>query len=404
MNPHADSLALIDTLQAEAREQLVALCQINSGSFNAAGVRATAEAFARLYAPLGASLEWLDVAPYESTGDRGQRVQRPLGPALRLRRRPEAPLQVFCCGHLDTVFAADSAFQRCQVLEGGLLNGPGVADLKGGLVALFLALMAVERSPLAARIGWTVLMNPDEEIGSRASVPLLKEAAQTHQFGLIYEPAYPDGNLAGARKGSGNFDVIVHGRAAHAGRDFAAGRNAIVAAADFIRDLNALNGQRGALTINPGYVHGGGALNVVPDTAVFKFNVRTEQPEDECWMQEQLDLLMTRLNARDGLRCELVGGFTRPPKIVTAQMQRLMDHVADCGRQLGLGLQFKPTGGCCDGNNLAAYGLPNLDNMGVVGGDIHSDREWMRLDSLTERAKLSALLLLRLADGELAWA
>ena len=403
MTQHAKALATIDQQQAAARDSLIRLCNINSGSFNAAGVRATAEAFAALYAPLGATVEWLEVPPYEATNDKGQRVQRPLGPALRLRLRPEAPLQVFCCGHLDTVFPVDSAFQTARLIDEQTLNGPGVADLKGGLVALFLALSALERSPKRERIGWTVLLNPDEEIGSRSSVPLLKQAAQTHQFGLIYEPAYPDGNLASARKGSGNFDLIVHGRAAHAGRDFAAGRNAIVAAADFIRDLNALNGQRGELTINPGYMHGGGALNVVPDLAVFKFNVRTAEPDDECWMQEQLDRLITRLNDRDGLRCELVGGFTRPPKIVTAQMQRLMDYVGDCGRQLGLGLQFKPTGGCCDGNNLAAYGLPNLDNMGVVGGDIHSDREWMRLDSLAERAKLSALLLLRLADGELTW-
>lgn len=403
MTQHAKALDTIDQQQAAARNSLIRLCNINSGSFNAAGVRATAEAFAALYAPLGATVEWLEVAPYESTNDKGQRVQRPLGPALRLRLRPEAPLQVFCCGHLDTVFPIDSAFQTTRLIDEQTLNGPGVADLKGGLVALFLALSVLERSPQRERIGWTVLLNPDEEIGSRSAVPLLKQAAQTHQFGLIYEPAYPDGNLASARKGSGNFDLIVRGRAAHAGRDFAAGRNAIVAAADFIRDLNALNGQRGELTINPGYMHGGGALNVVPDLAVFKFNVRTAEPDDECWMQEQLDRLMTRLNDRDGLRCELVGGFTRPPKIVTAQMQRLMDYVGDCGRQLGLGLQFKPTGGCCDGNNLAAYGLPNLDNMGVVGGDIHSDREWMRLDSLAERAKLSALLLLRLADGELTW-
>lgn len=403
MNPHAAALALIDQQQAAAREQLVRLANINSGSFNADGVRATAVALAALYAPLGAQAEWLEVAPYESTNDQGQRLQRPLGPALRLRQRPEAPLQVFFCGHLDTVFAANSPFQTARLIDDNTLNGPGVADLKGGLVALQLALSALEKSPLRERIGWTVLMNPDEEIGSRSSAPLLREAARQHQLGLIYEPAYPDGNLASARKGSGNFDLIVHGRAAHAGRDFAAGRNALVAAADFVRELNALNGQRGELTINPGYFHGGGALNVVPDLAVFKFNVRTAEPSDECWMQDQLDLLMTRLNHREGLRCELVGGFTRPPKVVDAQMQRLIDYVGDCGRQLGLGLQFKPTGGCCDGNNLAAYGLPNLDNMGVVGGDIHSDREWMRLDSLAERAKLSALLLLRLASGELSW-
>jgi len=197
--------------------------------------------------------------------------------------------------------------------------------------------------------------------------------------------------------------VVVRGRAAHAGRDFDKGRNAIAACAEFISGLNALNGQREGVTINPGYVKGGGALNVVPDMAVFKFNVRTAQPGDECWMHDELDLLMTRINAHEGLHCELSGGFTRPPKVVNAEIQRLMDYVGDCGQQLGLGLHFKPTGGCCDGNNLAAHGLANLDNMGVVGDQIHSDQEWMRVSSIAERGKLSALLLLRLSSGELQW-
>ena len=215
--------------------------------------------------------------------------------------------------------------------------------------------------------------------------------------------AFCTASIASARKGSGNYNVVVHGRAAHAGRDFDKGRNAIAACATFISALNALNGARAGVTINPGYVKGGGALNVVPDLAVFKFNVRTSQASDECWMHDELDLLMTRLNAREGLHCELSGGFTRPPKVVTTEIQRLMDYVGDCGQQLGLGLHFKPTGGCCDGNNLAAQGLANLDNMGVVGDRIHSDQEWMRVSSISERAKLSGLLLLRLASGELQW-
>jgi glutamate carboxypeptidase len=155
--------------------------------------------------------------------------------------------------------------------------------------------------------------------------------------------------------------------------------------------------------LNPGYVRGGGALNIVPDLCVFKFNVRTSQPSDECWLHEQLDLLLTRVNARDGYSVELRGGFTRPPKVFDEKNQRLAAMIGDCGRALDLDLQFKPTGGCCDGNNLAAHGLANVDNLGVVGGEIHSDREWMRVSSLAERGKLSALLLLRLASGELSW-
>ena len=403
MTDYSPYLAPIDAALPAMRDALLRLSAINSGSFNATGVTAMAEAMREVFAPLGAASELLGLAPFRSVNDAGQTIERPVGQALRLRLRAEAPLQVFFCGHLDTVFAADHAFQTPRLVDADTLNGPGVADLKGGLLVLFQALLALERSPWKDKIGWTVLMNPDEEIGSQSSAPLLAEAAKTHHLGLIYEPALPDGSLASARKGSGNFNVVVRGRAAHAGRDFDKGRNAIAACAEFISGLNALNGQREGVTINPGYVKGGGALNVVPDLAVFKFNVRTSQASDECWMHDELDLLMTRLNARDGLHCELSGGFTRPPKVVNAEIQRLMDYVGDCGSQLGLGLHFKPTGGCCDGNNLAAHGLANLDNMGVVGDKIHSDQEWMRVSSLAERGKLSALLLLRLASGELQW-
>lgn len=403
MPDYTPYLAPIDACVPTMREALVALGNVNSGSFNAAGVRTMAERMCALFAPLQATRELIELPPFASVNEQGQPVQRAIGPALRLRLRPAAPMQIFFCGHLDTVFAADHPFQTVQALDSDTLNGPGVADLKGGLLVLLQALLALERSPWKDRIGWTVLMNPDEEIGSQSSAPLLAEAAKTHQLGLIYEPALPDGSIASARKGSGNFNVVVHGRAAHAGRDFAKGRNAIAACAEFISGLNALNGQREGVTINPGFVKGGGALNVVPDLAVFKFNVRTSQGSDECWMHEQLEWLLSRLNDREGLRCELSGGFTRPPKIVTAEIQRLMDYVGDCGKTLGIPLHFKPTGGCCDGNNLAAHGLANLDNMGVVGDAIHSDREWMRVSSIAERGKLSALLLLRLASGELSW-
>lgn len=399
---HNAELQWIATQLESAKAHLIHLANINSGSFNAAGVNSVARSLHAMFAPLGVRAEFLDLAPYVSTNDAGIRLERPLGQALRMTQRPDAPLQVFFCGHLDTVFAADSPFQTVTD-HGDRLQGPGVADLKGGLVALHLTLTAVEQSPFRDRIGYTVLLNPDEEIGSAGSAPLLREAAGKHHFGLIYEPALPDGSIASARKGSGNFDVVVKGRAAHAGRDFDKGRNAIAAASEFVAALNALNGQRDGVTINPGYFKGGGALNVVPDTAVVKFNVRTSQPSDECWMQDELDLLMTRLTAREGYSCQLYGGFTRPPKVVTAQIQQLMDYVADTAGLLGTPVRYQATGGCCDGNNLAAYGLPNLDNMGVLGDGIHSSAEWMQVTSLVSRAQLSALLLLRIASGELTW-
>jgi len=398
-----DPLGWIDAVAARLPDTLLALSNQNSGSFHPDGVDATAAQLLALLAPLEATVERIALPAFASTDDRGARVQRPIGQALRLRKRPEAPLRVFLGGHLDTVFGAAHPFQTARWLDADHLNGPGVADLKGGLLVLALVLGALERSPHRERIGWEVLLNPDEEIGSTGSAPLLVEAAGRHHFGLIFEPAYPDGGLASARKGSGNFDLVIEGRAAHAGRNPEDGRNAIALAAELALALHRLNGQRDGVTINLGYSHGGGALNIVPDRAVLKFNVRTAVPDDQCWLEEQLDRLLTRANDRDGFRVQRFGGFTRPPKIVSAGTARLQALLADCGRAQGLALQFRPTGGCCDGNNLAAAGLANVDNLGVVGGDIHSDREWMRWSSLAERARLSARLLLGLADGSCSW-
>lgn len=396
-------LLWIDGQVAAMREELLRLSNLNSGSFNVAGVDACAARLRELFAPLGAEAESIAVAPYRYTDDRGEWRERSLGQALRLRKRPDAPLRVFLCGHLDTVYGVDHPFQTTQAVGEDRLHGPGVADLKGGLLAMFLALSALEQSPQRERIGWEVLFNPDEEIGSRGSAPLLAEAAQRNHFGLIYEPAYADGGLASERKGSGNFDVVVRGRAAHAGRNPEDGRNAIAAAAALATQLHAVNGQREGLTLNVGYVHGGGALNIVPDRCVLKFNVRTSRHEDETWLLQAVQALLDTANQREGYALELRGGFTRPPKPVSAGTARLQQLLGDCGRHIGLDLQFRPTGGCCDGNNLAAHGLANVDNLGVVGGEIHSEREWMRVSSLAERGKLSALLLLRLAAGELSW-
>jgi glutamate carboxypeptidase len=384
-------------------DELLRLSNINSGSYNAAGVNRVADRLEALFAPLGATAERIELPPHCTTNDRGDLREQAVGRALRLRRRPDAALRIFLAGHMDTVFAANHAFQSAQLASDGTMRGPGVADLKGGLLVMWLALSALERSPWKERIGWEVLFNPDEEIGSEGSAALFIEGAKRNHLGLVFEPSFPDGNLAGARKGSGNFDVIVRGRAAHAGRDPHLGRNALRAAAEVVRALDELNGTRQDVTINVGYVHGGGPTNIVPDLCVVKFNVRTAVPDDECWLHEELDRILLAAQKREGIKLELHGSFTRAPKVMTPAIEQLAGMIADCGRALNLSLEFKPTGGCCDGNNLAAAGLPNIDNLGVVGGEIHSSREFMRVNSLTERGQLSALLLMRLASGDLTW-
>ncbi|GGO87962.1 hypothetical protein GCM10011348_42330 [Marinobacterium nitratireducens] len=394
-------LEWLDSQQDEMLARTLELAEINSGSLNAEGVNRVRQTLARYCESLDGEAQVLPVGPYSLIDESGVERHFPLGDALRIRKRPDAPLQVFFCGHMDTVFAIDHPFQSVRWLDDNTLNGPGVADLKGGLMVMLKALEALERSPFAEQVGWEILFNPDEEIGSPGSAALIAEAARRVDIGMIYEPCMPDGTLAGARKGSGNFSVVVRGRAAHAGREHHLGRNAVRALCDFVSGLDDLNGQRDGVTINPGFIHGGGAVNVVPDSAMARFNIRLERARDEAWCLEQLDRLGAEINARDGISLQLHGGFGRKPKQLSAANQALFELARDCGADLGMTIDWKPTGGCCDGNNLAAAGIPNIDTLGVQGGKIHSSDEYMLVSSFTERAKLSALILMKLADGAL---
>ncbi len=373
------------------------LAEINSGSFHVDGVNRVGQQLADWIAPLADTVELVDVPPFAAIGDNGESIQRPLGRALMASKRPDAPVQVVLSGHLDTVFAQDHSFQSLTWLDAHHLNGPGVADLKGGLLVMLTALQAFEFSAERDRLGWQLVLNPDEEIGSQSSMHLFEKAAARADYGLLYEPCMPDGTLAGARKGSGNFTVVARGRAAHAGREHHLGRNAIRAVADAISAIDQLNGQRPGVTFNPGFIHGGGAVNVVPDTAIARFNIRMEQPEDCAWCERQIDAVLAPIGQRNGIQIELHGGFTRPPKPMTPPLESLFEMARACAQQINLELNWASTGGCCDGNNLAALGVPNIDTLGVQGGKIHSADEYLDVRSLVPRAQLSALLLERLA-------
>ncbi len=400
---HTDALTFIDS-QYEHMKQLVHdWSAINSGSFHLEGLEHMRSVLKDNFLWLDGEMEELELQPMANINAKGEEEYRPLGKALRVRKRPDAPFRVFLCGHYDTVFGRDHPFQKPVLVDANTINGPGVADLKGGLVVMLKALEALERSEYAHRIGWEVLLNPDEEIGSPGSDALLKEAASRNHIGLIYEPSLPDGTLVGDRKGTGNFTLVVRGKAAHAGREHHLGRNAIVALADATLRLNDLNGKRDGVTVNPGIVEGGSALNVVPDLAILRFNVRISSAEEREWMEASLRDVLENLqkNYDADYRFILNGGFTRPAKTVTERDAFLWNAVTTSADMLGMTIKRSASGGCCDGNNLAAYGLSNIDTLGVRGGDIHSDKEYILLDSLKERARLSALLLLRLASGEL---
>ena len=372
---------------------------VNSGSRNLAGLGDVAGRLADAFAPLPGELTLEEPAPAEEVAPDG--AVRPLahGRNLHLRVRPEAPVQLLLTGHMDTVFGTDHPFQEVFWREQGVLGGPGVADMKGGLAVMLAALKAAEASSLAASLGYEVVINSDEEVGSPGSAPLIAEAARGKKAALTYEPsALPDGTLAGARPGSGNFSLVVTGRSAHAGRNPDDGRNALLAAAELA--LRLAEAKDAGLKINPSKIDGGGPGNVVPDHAVLRVNIRPSTPPDQARAQAMLEDAVAAVAARRDVRILIHGGWGRPPKPMTAEAERLFGLVSRCGRDLGQDIGWRDTGGVCDGNNIAACGVPVVDTMGVRGGAIHSDDEYLIVESLVERAQLSALVLMRLAAGE----
>jgi glutamate carboxypeptidase len=227
---------------------------------------------------------------------------------------------------------------------------------------------------------------------------LLTQAAQGKRAALTYEPAaLPDGTLAGARPGSGNFAMVIRGRSAHAGRNPEDGRNALLAAADLALRLDAL--KRDGLSVNPSRIEGGSPSNVVPDLAVLRVNLRPRTAEVETEAKRAIEEAVAAVAAKHDVRIELNGGFGRPPKSLTPKAEALFNLVRQAGADLGQQIAWQPSGGVCDGNNIAARGVPVVDTMGVRGGKIHSMEEFLIVDSLAERAALSALTILRLAEG-----
>jgi glutamate carboxypeptidase len=377
-------------------DQVLAWSAVNSGSRNLTGLERMADLLADAFAALPGILRLENAAPVESIDPAGRSVRVQHGRHLHLSVRTTAPVQLLFTGHMDTVFGADHAFQETRWLDDRVVNGPGVADMKGGIAVMLAALKCVERSPLAERIGYEVVVNSDEEVGSPASAALLARAASGKDAALTYEPAaQPDGTLAGARPGSGNFTLVVHGRSAHAGRNPEDGRNALLAAADLALRLDGL--RRDGLTVNPSRIEGGSPSNVVPDLAILRVNLRPRTPEIEADAGQEIDALVAAVSAERDVRIDAHGGFGRPPKPLTPGAEALFKLVRQAGADLGQDIAWQPSGGVCDGNNIAACGVPVVDTMGVRGGKIHSMEEYLIVDSLKERAALSALTILRLA-------
>ncbi|MEM7460245.1 MAG: hydrolase, partial [Pseudomonadota bacterium] len=391
----------VTDLRASMQDRTFDWAETNTGSWNRQGLLSLAPRLGDAFSALEADIELIQTDPIEKISNNGKIEAFETGPIIRIKSRQSADLQVIMSGHYDTVFPPQT-FTDIKDIGDDKFNGPGLADMKGGLSVMLGALQAFEAGPLIDKLGYQIIITPDEETGNFASSPFLTEAAQSGaMIGMTYEPCMDTGAMSGGRKGSAVFDIVLHGRSAHAGRAKEDGRSALEAAAAMVIALEQLNGAYDGVTFNVGAIDGGSAVNIVPDLAVVRFGARAPDAEAAAWATQQVERLLAEAIARDGISGHMHGGFYRPPKPRNDAQQHLFDAVAQTGKAIGLELEFVDTGGVCEGNNIFAAGVPNVDTLGVMGGRIHSDEEYVVMSSFVERAQLSALLLNRIADGRL---
>ncbi len=396
----------LDTKDLVAK--LIELANVNSHSYNQIGLN-----FARDFISqelkkleiknpgLNLKIEKIDFGETEIINEQGELQKIKLSPGLKVTKTNANPnaKKVLLMGHLDTVYSETSSFQTCDFIDATTLQGPGVADLKGGLLVICKTLEHFEKLPEAANISWQVFLNTDEEIGSPGSSKYFAELAKDNDLALIFEPSLSDGSIAYRRKGTGNFQFVIKGKSAHVGRNFTEGINAIVIAAELAQKLYKLNEQNPNLIVNPGKISGGGALNAVPDLCILGVNIRITETEDTKFAENELKIFAQELEKKySGSEIKLYGSFNRKPKIPNEKTDELIALIKACAKELNIELPLRDTGGCCDGNNLHEHGLTNIDTLGVRGGKIHSPEEFVLLDSIPERVKLAVLILSKLIN------
>ena len=302
--------------------------------------------------------------------------------------------RLLLCTHLDTVHRHWPGVTWSET--GSRVVGPGVADMKGGVLVVLLALRALRQAGIHD-LSWTVVATTDEETGSWASRDVLASLAPGHAAAFIPEPAMADGSIVVQRPGSARVSIEVTGRAAHAGRDAATGISAVTALCEAVAAAAKL-AEPPRRIVNMALLRGGDAANIIPDRASSVGNIRWQSEADGAALVEGFRAL-ARGGAGDLPHVKIEVEVNRPVKERTASVENLVACMQAAAGQLGLTVGAGFTGGVSDGNIIQAAGVPTLDGMGVRGGNLHRHDEFAELDSLGERAALLALTMLRVRDS-----
>jgi glutamate carboxypeptidase len=321
-----------------------------------------------------------------------------VGDGLVVTVRGTGRLRAMLVAHLDTVYPVGVAAERPLRREGGRLVGPGSADNKSGLLSGLYAAEALSALAPETFGAIGVVCGGDEETDSRASGAMLRALAPGFDLALVLEAGRANGDIVSARKGNGLFTLEVAGRSAHAGVEPEKGASAILALARQIVALQALNGMAPGVTLNVGLAGGGTVPNAVPDRAWAQVDVRVTRPEDMAPVEAAIRAIAASETV-PGTSTSVGDGWGFPPMARTAAIERLVGVAQGCAGELGFTLRDAATGGVSYANLLAGAGLPVLDGLGPVGGDDHSPREYIDVDSIVPRTALLALLVARLGEA-----
>jgi glutamate carboxypeptidase len=316
--------------------------------------------------------------------------QEKSGNHLKAKFPGNACRAVLLLGHLDTVWPLGTLFSMPFRVADGRAFGPGIYDMKAGIVMMIFALRALaaartEHPPVL------ILLDSDEEVGSASGRPLVESTAKECQAALVLEPSQgPAGHLKTARKGVGDYTIRVRGRASHAGVDFEKGRSAVVELARQILEVTKFTDIGRGITVNPGVIEGGTRSNVVAAEAWAQVDIRIARAADAQVLEQRFQALKP---FDLGCSLEITGGLNRPPMERTKGTARLFHVAQELGGALGLKLNESSTGGGSDGNFTSALGIPTLDGLGAVGEGAHALNESIVIQELPRRTALLACLI-----------
>lgn len=313
--------------------------------------------------------------------------------------------RVLLIGHMDTVFDPGTVAERPFRMADGIAHGPGVTDMKSGLLAGLYAIKALitefDGVPFERL---TFIANPDEEVGSPSSSPHIRAAAADVDACLVLECARANGDIVSARKGILDTRLTVHGRAAHSGVEPEKGRSAVLEAARLVRDLHALNGRWPGVTVNVGVIRGGTRPNVVAERCELEVDVRSTNAEGLAAVEAAIRELAAATEVPDTtVEPHVMVAWAPMEKL--ARSGRLVEHAQSVAERLGFEVRDAATGGASDANTTSGMGVPTLDGLGPIGGNDHAPAEYLEIDSIVPRTTLLAGLLLAIArDPEvIAW-